>query len=54
MNEYYVCSKFDCNWYGLIDEMLEGYYYPDNSTWFFASVEEAQDKVDWLNQLTHA
>lgn len=48
---YYVCTKYGCTWYGLIDEMRDDYYYPQSSTWFFASEDEALQKIDEINSV---
>lgn len=57
MNKFYVCTKFGCTWAGLISDMLEDYHYPQNATWFFASEEEANNKIEELEEersLEHA
>jgi len=48
MNNYYVCIKYGCIWSGTIDSMLEDYHYPQSSTWFFVSEEEANNKIEEL------
>lgn len=39
--KYYVCTKYGCTWYGKTSEMFEDYDYPENSTSYFDTEEEA-------------
>jgi len=48
MNKYYVCVKFGCIWAGPISAMIDGYYYPENSTWYFKTEKDADDKIEEL------
>lgn len=43
---YYVCTKYGCTWYGKTLEMLQDYEYPENSTSYFDTEEEAIQEVD--------
>jgi hypothetical protein len=43
---YYVCTKYGCTWYGKVSEMLQDYEYPENSTSYFDTEEEAIQEVD--------
>lgn len=45
---YYVCENYGCIWSGSVDQMIENYLYPQNSTWYFDTMKEA---VDYENHL---
>jgi hypothetical protein len=49
MNNYYVCVKFGCISAGTIDSMFrDDDYYPENSTWYFKTEDDADDKIEEL------
>ena len=48
MSKYYVCNKFRTIWSGRVDQMIEGYEYPGNSTWYFDTEEEADAFIETL------
>jgi hypothetical protein len=45
---YYVCTKYGCTWYGKVSEMLQDYEYPENSTSYFDTEEEAIQEFDTI------
>lgn len=43
---YYVCDKFSTIWSGRVDQMIEGYEYPESSTWYFDTEKEANSFIE--------
>ena len=50
MANFYVCSKYNCTWYGKVSDMLDDYGYPTNSTFYFNTEEECIAFIDSLSQ----
>lgn len=48
---YYVCQNYQCIWSGRVDQMIEGYSYPENFTWFFDTEEQADEYINSLYEL---
>ncbi len=48
---YYVCENYGCIWTAKVEDMLENYAYPQNSTWYFDTQEEAENYVNSLYEL---